>query len=141
MGAMNIRALSVGEYGAYAADITNAAVMDAIRSDPDVEYIEAEQQFYQTAIVQDQAPWGLRRSSQRVSSSTSTSEGPFQYYESMGTGVDIYVIDSGIRITHQEFGGRAIIGKNFSPDSASTDDLIGHGTHVAGTSIELQTIF
>jgi subtilisin family serine protease len=49
-----------------------------------------------------------------------------------GTGVHIYIIDSGVRTTHQEFGGRAVFEKNFCPDaihSAGADD--DHGTHNA----------
>jgi len=48
-----------------------------------------------------------------------------------GTGVDVYVIDTGIRLTHQEFEGRAIWGANYV-DSLRSDDN-GHGTHCAGT--------
>lgn len=43
----------------------------------------------------------------------------------------VYVIDSGIRITHQMFGGRAVWGANFADNENL--DLNGHGTHVAGT--------
>jgi len=43
----------------------------------------------------------------------------------------VYVLDSGIRITHKEFGGRAIWGANFINGSSDTDE-VGHGTHVAG---------
>jgi subtilisin family serine protease len=48
-----------------------------------------------------------------------------------GNGVDVYVIDTGIRTTHTDFEGRAVWGRNFV-DSVTTDDN-GHGTHCAGT--------
>lgn len=42
------------------------------------------------------------------------------------------MVDTGIRITHSEFGGRALWGANFISGSANTDEN-GHGTHVSGT--------
>jgi subtilisin family serine protease len=44
----------------------------------------------------------------------------------------VYVIDTGIAITHPEFGGRATFLANFAGDGSNTDDN-GHGTHCAGT--------
>jgi len=46
--------------------------------------------------------------------------------------VHAYVIDSGIRFTHQEFGGRASPGVDLVGDGGQGRDCIGHGTHVAG---------
>ncbi len=46
----------------------------------------------------------------------------------------IYVIDTGIRITHADFGGRASHGFDFIDGDAVADDCNGHGTHVAGTA-------
>jgi subtilisin family serine protease len=54
-------------------------------------------------------------------------------YTSTGSGVKVYVIDTGIRATHSTFGGRAIAGANTVDSSPSTQDCNGHGTHVAGT--------
>jgi subtilisin family serine protease len=48
-----------------------------------------------------------------------------------GQGVDVYVIDTGIKLTHQEFGGRAVWGANYV--DSIRDDNNGHGTHCAGT--------
>jgi len=48
-----------------------------------------------------------------------------------GSGVDVYVLDTGILITHSEFEGRAVWGMTFTPDGVRTDDQ-GHGTHCAG---------
>ncbi|WP_043687564.1 S8 family peptidase [Streptomyces xylophagus] len=50
-----------------------------------------------------------------------------------GSGVTVYVIDTGIRITHKDFGGRASYGWDFVDDDATAQDGNGHGTHVAGT--------
>jgi len=48
-----------------------------------------------------------------------------------GSGVDVYVIDTGIKTTHQEFDGRAVWGANYV--DSIRDDNNGHGTHCAGT--------
>jgi len=50
-----------------------------------------------------------------------------------GSGVTVYVIDTGIRITHKDFGGRASYGWDFVDNDTTAQDGNGHGTHVAGT--------
>jgi len=50
-----------------------------------------------------------------------------------GRGVTAYVIDTGIRITHKDFGGRASYGWDFVGNDRTANDGNGHGTHVAGT--------
>jgi subtilisin family serine protease len=57
----------------------------------------------------------------------------FYYPDEAGEDVDIYVIDTGIRTTHQEFGDRAVWGTTQNPDGGDVD-CQGHGTHVAGTA-------
>jgi subtilisin family serine protease len=47
-------------------------------------------------------------------------------------GTSIYIIDSGVKITHQKFEGRASYGYNAV--GGTNDDENGHGTHVAGTA-------
>jgi len=51
----------------------------------------------------------------------------------IGTGVSIYIIDTGIQTTHVDFGGRAVWGIAFA-DGGTQDDRNGHGTHCAGTA-------
>src|SRR5262249_35328682 len=48
-------------------------------------------------------------------------------------GVDAYIIDTGIRFTHTEFGGRAVAGSDLVAPGGTGADAHGHGTHVAGT--------
>lgn len=50
-----------------------------------------------------------------------------------GAGVKAYVVDTGIRLDHDDFGGRAVSGFD-AVDGGSADDCNGHGTHVAGTT-------
>jgi subtilisin family serine protease len=87
-------------------------------------------------VNQENAPWGLARLS-----STGPVTGPNPVYtyraEASGAGVTVYIIDTGINEKHVEFENRARKGPNFIEDSngliSSNNDIIGHGTHVAGT--------
>lgn len=56
----------------------------------------------------------------------------YGYEHEGGTGVNAYIIDTGVNIKHVEFQGRAFWGKTI-PAGASDFDGNGHGTHVAGT--------
>jgi subtilisin family serine protease len=47
--------------------------------------------------------------------------------------VTVYILDTGIRISHQDFGGRARYGWDFIGNDREAGDCNGHGTHVAGT--------
>lgn len=83
----------------------------------------------QNKIKQMDAPWGLSRLSQRERPSIF---GEYLYPKSAGSGIDVYIVDTGINITHEEFEGRAIWGKTI-PLFDEDIDGNGHGTHVAGT--------
>ena len=71
--------------------------------------------------------WGLDRIDARAGSFDRTYR-----YPADGTGLAVYIVDSGIRRTHSEFEGRAVFGINTSGDGIDTD-CEGHGTHVAAT--------
>jgi len=78
-------------------------------------------------VQQDNPEWGLAH----VSSWSARPNRPYFYYQSAGVGVDAYILDTGINVNHQEFGGRAKMAANFV-SGESSDDLHGHGTHCAG---------
>ncbi|MFD3927950.1 S8 family peptidase [Streptomyces sp. NPDC058614] len=73
--------------------------------------------------------WGLDRIDQRGLPLNKS----YTWPESAGKGVTAYVIDTGIRITHKDFGGRASYGWDFVGNDKTAKDGNGHGTHVAGT--------
>ena len=105
-----------------------ASSLEALRADPSVEYIEADQ-VARIVAVQSPATWGLDRVDQRdlpLSNSYT--------YNVNGAGVNVYIIDTGIRTTHTEFGGRAVGAFGAVNDGNGTNDCNGHGTHVSGTA-------
>lgn len=110
----------------FAATLTPSALGE-LRADPRVDYIEENQEFH-ADVTQSPATWGIDRIDQ-VSLPLSNS----YTYTNDGTGVDAYIIDTGIRFTHSEFGGRAVTGFDAVTAGGTAADQNGHGTHVAGT--------
>jgi subtilisin family serine protease len=116
-------------YGAalngYAARLTPAGLA-AVRADKRVAYVEADSTV-RAFTTQTGATWGLDRIDQGSRPLTGTYS-----YTSTGAGVTAYIIDTGIRFDHTDFGGRAVTGYD-AVDGGTADDCNGHGTHVAGT--------
>src|SRR4029079_16212200 len=95
--------------------------------DPQVEFVE-EDGLVTASATQTGATWGLDRIDQRDLPLNSTYN-----YNATGTGVTAYIIDTGIRASHTQFGGRVISGFTAINDGNGTNDCNGHGTHVSGT--------
>ncbi|WP_089153804.1 S8 family peptidase [Micromonospora sp. NBS 11-29] len=96
-----------------------------LAADSSVAYVEQDRRVTAQG-TQTGATWGLDRIDQRNLPLNST-----YTYPNTATNVRAYIIDTGIRTTHSQFGGRATWGTN-TVDSNNTD-CNGHGTHVAGT--------
>ncbi|MFK4105723.1 S8 family peptidase [Streptomyces sp. NPDC019531] len=79
--------------------------------------------------TQTSPTWGL----DRIDQADLPLDSSYTYPDSAGSGVTAYIIDTGVRITHTDFGGRASYGYDAIDDDSTADDGNGHGTHVAGT--------
>jgi subtilisin family serine protease len=99
----------------------------ALATDPNVDYIEPDQ-VMSAIVTQSPATWGLDRIDQRDLPLNNSYN-----YTANGAGVHAYIIDTGIRSTHQQFTGRMGAGYTAVSDGQGTNDCNGHGTHVAGT--------
>ncbi|MBA3634274.1 MAG: S8 family serine peptidase [Acidobacteria bacterium] len=106
----------------------NEEQVNALSRDPRVKYIEEDGEMYASA-TQTNATWGLDRVDQRDLPLNGT-----YTYNADGTGVRAYIIDTGIRASHNDFGGRVTSGYTAINDGNGTNDCNGHGTHVAGTT-------
>ena len=98
---------------------------EALSQDFRVAYVE-EDGIVTADTTQSNPPWGLDRIDQRNRPLSAT-----YTYNWTGSGVRAYVIDTGIRTTHTQFGGRA--SNVFDAFGGSGADCNGHGTHVSGT--------
>ena len=114
----------------FAADLPGNAA-EALRHNPNVAYVEQDgtvELYGGGTQPAPPAPWGLDRIDQRaLPLSLSYTWG------TSGAGVSVYIIDTGIRTTHVDFGGRAVWDFNAVKGNDPDSDCIGHGTHVAGT--------
>jgi aqualysin 1 len=110
----------------YAAPMSSSAAA-AISGRPNVRSVEPDG-VVTTQATQSPATWGLDRIDQRNLPLNNS-----YVYAQTGAGVTAYIIDTGIRTTHTQFGGRASSGYDFIDNDADASDCHGHGTHVAGT--------
>jgi subtilisin family serine protease len=106
----------------------SAARARRLAADPAVAYVLQDRSVHVATAQPDPPSWGLDRIDQRAR--------PLDHvysYPTRAANVTAYVIDTGIRISHETFGGRARYGWDFVDNDAVADDCDGHGTHVAGT--------
>lgn len=111
----------------FSISVGNAQAAEALARNPNVAYVEPDQEV--TAVgTQSPATWGIDRIDQRDLPLNNSYN-----FSADGTGVTAYIVDTGIRIAHTEFGGRAALGADYARQRARDGDCNGHGTHVAGT--------
>jgi Subtilase family/Peptidase inhibitor I9 len=128
----------------FAVQLTDAAARTLAR-DPRVLLVEEDSFVSPAAVQMDPPSWGLDRIDQRMR----PLDGKYSY-PTPATATNVYVIDSGIRVTHVEFEARAFIAGDFVDDDGDGDaadignddddpytpdghDCVGHGTHMGAT--------
>lgn len=112
----------------FAAELPGAAA-DALRRNPAVAYVERDGEVVPTGF-DGAAGWAVGRIDQRY--------GPSDHafsYATTGQGVNIYILDTGINVTHPDFGGRAAGAWSWDPAAfPAGQDCNGHGTAVASVA-------
>lgn len=132
----------VGTYGAYGARISHiygpvlngfAVEADAgqarrLAADPHVASVVQDTRVTLDAVGGNPPSWSLGR----VDRPSRPPDAGHRAPRSAGAGVTVCVIDTGVRIAHADFGGRARHGWDFVGRDRVADDGNGHGAHVAG---------
>ncbi|MDB4886273.1 MAG: Peptidase, (Subtilisin) subfamily [Gemmatimonadetes bacterium] len=103
------------------------AAVALLRTDPRIAFIEQDQTMA-ISTTQSGATWGLDRIDQ-----TSMPLNGLYTYNADGTGVTVYIVDTGINLTHTEYAGRASTGIDEVTPGGTAADCNGHGSHVSGT--------
>ncbi|KAJ9061982.1 proteinase B [Entomophthora muscae] len=113
----------------YSIDVSEA-ILEKIKAMPEVEAVEEDLTCH-TQSIQKDAPWGISRITSRTRLEPNMFDYEYHYDPYGGNGVDVYIIDTGIYVDHEDFEGRASLGINFIPGAPEVG-YFGHGTHVAG---------
>lgn len=111
----------------FVVEANEKALVDLILDDR-VAFVEEDGYVSISQFTQNNAPWGLDRIDQRDLPLNGTYN-----YSTTASNVNTYIVDTGVRPTHNDFGGRVAAGFTSINDGRGSNDCNGHGTHVAGT--------
>ncbi|MEU4466275.1 S8 family peptidase [Streptomyces sp. NPDC024017] len=100
-----------------------------LAADPSVSKVVQVKKFSINTTQDNPPSWGL----DRLDQADTAGDSKYTYPDSAGEGVTAYVIDTGVRISHKDFEGRAASGFDAVDNDNDASDGNGHGTHVAGT--------
>ncbi|WP_444997487.1 S8 family serine peptidase [Aliikangiella sp. IMCC44359] len=103
--------------------------IEQLRDNPAVEYIEANRRISVNDVQVNPPSWGIDRVDQDSLPLNNEYE-----YSNDGTGVHVYIVDTGIYAAHPDFAGRISNGTDKIDNDNDPADCHGHGTHVAGTA-------
>ncbi|KAK0610560.1 peptidase S8/S53 domain-containing protein [Bombardia bombarda] len=122
----DVNAIKIGAWRAMSLEADDRMINEIFAAD-EVSYIEQDAWVKVNAkLIQNTATTGLAR----ISHAATGGKG-YLFDSSAGEGITAYIVDTGIKVTHSEFEGRATFAANFVNDV--DDDENGHGSHVAGT--------
>jgi subtilisin family serine protease len=99
-----------------------------LAAEPDVDYVEQDSTVRFTTTQTPTSSWGLDRVDRRPLLMDN-----LYRYDNNASNVAVYVLDTGIRTSHRNFGGRAHYGRDTVSEDNVPDDCNGHATHAAGT--------
>ena len=114
-----------GAFRGFSANMSSRQAAQMSR-DPRVLFVEQDS-IVTLDTVQPSATWGI----DRIDQTNLPLSGSYEYLKD-GTGVHAYILDTGIRASHTDFGGRASVAVDILTDGQNGFDCNGHGTHVAG---------
>ena len=111
----------------FAVRMTESRAQE-LAAEPSVARVEADGVAYAVDTQPSPPSWGLDRVDQR-----SLPLDKSYTYGTTASNVNAYIVDTGIRMSHRDFGSRAVSGYDFIDNDSNASDCQGHGTHVAGT--------
>jgi subtilisin family serine protease len=113
----------------FAAKDMTAEEARKLAGDSSVEKVVQNHTFKMSETQEDPPSYGL----DRIDQEKPDLDKKYTFPDSAGEGVTAFIIDTGVRITHKDFGDRASHGFDAVDGDDNADDGQGHGTHVAGT--------
>jgi len=102
------------------------ATVAKLRQDPNVEFAEVDHLMPAAATVNDPS-YGSEWHLQRI-------HAPAAWDHTMGSGVVIAILDTGVDAAHPDLAAQIVPGWNFYDNNADTSDVANHGTAVAGAA-------